>query len=287
MVVSEIGTTYGVVLAVGTGIFGVVAILAAMLYVYASMFNFEPADGDTPKAKSRKLRYLGQRLMVLFALGSAIALAIAYLLALFVIGTFARKDGYTVNWTYFVGVSIAAFVFGLLYAVFNRIEGYARRVCLGVLFAVPFLFFALAPITPSADKRNVLFGLAIVFEFFVFVFAVWFSGKYSPFIRLYGLIPAGLIFVAFVLYDTFFYIGFLNEASKAVVLDSRWQSQVPFFIADVLLFILTPLACIVLYRNKRATLLSGGGVEAGVAVGAAGAGVYAAVKSDIQGNVNL
>lgn len=286
MVVSEIGTSYGIVLVVGTAIFGVVALLATALYVYASLFNFEPAAGDSDKAKSRKLRYFGQRLMVMFGAAAAAALAIFYLFALFEIGTFVRKDGYIVNWTYFVGVALAAFCFGLLFAVFIRLEGYSRRVCLGVLLAVPFILFAVAPVTPSYDKRSVLFGIAIVFEAVAFLFAIWFSGKYSPFIRMYGLIPAGLAFIAFVLYDTFFFIGFLNEKSSAVVLNSRWEAQVGFLIADFLMFILAPIACVVLYRNKRAVLM-GGGVEAGVAVGPAGAGVYAAAASELRGNVSL
>lgn len=268
--------SYGNVLIAGTCLFGVVAFLGLGLFLFLSTINYEPVAGDDPRVAKRKERRVQQRLMVMFGTAANGILAAGYLFVLFKIGTLTRSDSYVINWSYFAFAAGAWFMLGLLHSVFFRLEGYARRVALAVLFALPPLLLALGPLSPSESKRDVCYGFAVALQFVSVAYIAWFEGVSGPLKRAYGIIPAGLVLVAFLLYDVFWFIGFLNEDNSAVVLTSRWNAQIAFLFADLLAMIGSAAAAIMLYRPLRlgAAMPT---VEAGFAAGPDGTALYADV----------
>lgn len=275
--------SFGDVLIAGTVTFGVFGVLAAAIFFYMSSFSYEKAKDDTVKERTHKNRRFAQRLMAMFGAAALGVLAAGYLFVLFKIGTLVRSDGQTVNWTYFAFASAAWFLLGLLHSIFFRLDGYSRRVTLGVLFLLPALLLALAPLSPHLDKRNVCFGFAVALQAVSLFFIFWFEGVAGPLKRLYGWIVAAGVLIAFILYDTFFYIGYLNETASAVVLSSRWNAQVAFLIADFLAFVVSAALAFWLYRPKRedeaaAAIAVLPSASAGLAVGPTGAGAYASVN---------
>lgn len=272
--------SYGDVLIAGTVTFGVFGLIGAALFFYMSSFNYEHESDDTPKERKHKNRRFAQRLMAMFGASALGVLAMGYLFVLFKIGTLVRSDGQTVNWSYFAFAAAAWFLLGLLHSVFFRLEGYSRRVALAVLFALSPLLLALAPLSPHDDKRDVCFGFAVAFQALSLFFIFWFEGIAGPLKRWYGWVAAAGVVLAFLLYDIFFYIGYLNEVSSAVLLTSRWNAQVAFLIADFLAFVVSAVAALWLYRPKRdgdeAAVLPT--AAAALAVGPGGAAGYASVN---------
>jgi len=270
--------SFGGVLIAGTVVFGVVGVLAAILYLYMSAFNYEVQPSDSEKEAVHKKRRFAQRMIALFGSAAAGVVALGYLFVLFIVGTFVRSDGYTVNWTYFSFLALAAGLVGLLHGYFFRLDGYSRRVTLGGMWAVAMVLLAVAPVTPHGSKRDLCFGVSVALQGLSLLYVFWFEGVHGPLKHLYGWLAAGPVVVAFALYDIFWFIGYLNEASSAVVFTSRWKVHLAFFFADLCMYVVSPVVAFLLYRPLRAThddAIELPTMDAGVSLGSTGAGAYA------------
>lgn len=271
--------SFGAVLITGTAFFGVLGLLAAALYIYMSSFSYELAAGDSEKDAVHKKRRFAQRMMALFGSSALLVVAFGYLFVLFKVGTFVRSDGYTVNWTYFSFLALAWMLLGLLHGYFFRLDGYSRRVSLGAMWAIAMVLLAVAPVTPHDSKRDLCFAVSVVLQALSLLYVFWFEGMHGPLKHLYGWLAAGPVLVAFVLYDTFWFIGYLNETSFGVVLTSRWKAHLAFLCADLCAFVLSSAAAFFLYRPLRARSADDESkpamLEAGApAAGSAGASFY-------------
>jgi hypothetical protein len=245
--------SFGDVLITGTVVYGVAAALAAVLYVYMSMFDYEEKASDDVKTTNLKKRRFIQRMMSFFGALALGAMGLGYLFVLFKIGTVVRSDGVTVNWSYFAFAAVAWSLLGTLHGYFFNLDGYSRRMALGGLWAAAMVLLAVGPLSPHGVKRDVCYGVSVALQAVSIAYLFWFQGKPRALLRIYGWIPAAFVLLAFLLYDVFWFIGYLNLNSSAVELTSRWKAHLAFFFADLCAFVISAVAAFMLYKPERAT----------------------------------
>jgi hypothetical protein len=243
--------------AIGAAWFGFFALAAFGYFVWLSSHSAVKRPEDTPAERCTKKRQIARRSISLLAAGAHLIMFGGYLFPLYEIGTFTRSDGARINWSYFAFNAAGWLLLGFAFSLYFWLRGNLLRVGFGAMIAAGFVLFAVAPLTPTAQKRDVCFGIAVALQGIAVAYAIWFGGRGGPLMRYRGWAVAVLLLIAFVLYDTFWYIGFLNEFRGAVQLTARWQSWAGFFPADALAYTFAIAAAGWMHRPKKSCKSAG------------------------------
>ena len=245
------GGEMGAVMITGASVFGLLCAAAIGYAVWMFSFDERIQANDDEAKRCRKNIAVARRNMGALIAAGLVPVFLAYLFTLFRVGNATRDDGVTVNYGYFAFISIAWFFLALLHSIYFWFEGNVLRILLGALWTGSMVMLAVGPLFHPHVKRELVFALAVVIQALSLLYIFWFEGVNGPLKRSRGWVAAAGVIAAFVLYDTFWFIGYLNETSSAVIVHTPWKSHLPFFFADICAFVVSVGLAMWLHRPKK------------------------------------
>lgn len=248
---SVYGAEMGAVLITGVVVYGVSFLASLVVTLWWNSMDQRIQEGDNSATQCMKKIAVARRVMLGLASAALLFVTLAYLLTLFRVGNATRDDGITVNYGYFAVLSVAWFLLALVHSVYFWFEGNVNRLVLGLIWAAAFAMLAVAPLFHPHVKRELVFGLSVALQGGSLLVILWAEGINGPLMRWRGWLAAFFVVAAFVLYDTFWFIGYLNEGSRSVIVHTPWKSQLPFLFADASAFIGSVLVALWFYKPKR------------------------------------
>ena len=249
------GNTLGVVLIIETIVWGLLMAAGGVIYVWLASKDERPRASDDRAAVCAKKVRVTRRQMMLYAAIAFAAMFLAALFTLFKIGTHVRPDdAISVNWTYLTLTAAAWVSLALLHGLYFWFPWFGQTAALAAIWGGIFLLLATAPLSTSNDKRDVLFGLAVGLQGLSLIYIIWFSGRWGPMWRWRGWATAAPVIVAFLLFDIFWYIGYLNAQRGATALGAPWETHLPFFIANLCALVVSAAVAAWTYKAKKSDI---------------------------------
>jgi hypothetical protein len=219
----------------GAALFGVDALAGLALLLWMAYTHYaRKMRGDAPPVACSKRRWRHRRTMAGFTAVAAGAMMFGYLCLQFRAGTYTR-DGLFNNWSYFACDAVAFFFLGLVLAVYFWVPDFLFRLIFAIGMALMGVVLCVASLSSVYAKRMLFFAFAPVLQVAAIAYLVWTGGPRGPIMRMRGWLVAAPIAVAFILYDVFWFLGYMNEPASIVQLNHRWQAHAGFLAADVLM----------------------------------------------------
>lgn len=251
---------YGTVVLVGLIISAVAGALAWLLHAWLTKFDISKQQWlhptlrtpvEEPEQARCERKILVKRRSITAVMGAAaFVLAITYLLVLFKLGKKPR-DGIEINWLYFAGLAITYALVGVVAAMYYWIKDGLHVIACSGFLAIAMICLSTGQLPGSHDQRWVLFGISVVLQaVFVLFITRWPDWK-GPMWTLRGWFAAAPMLVAFILYDTFWAIGYPNAPNgQSTVYNQRWIPQTSFLVADFLGVIAFGIVVYIFYRPR-------------------------------------
>ena len=177
---------------------------------------------------------------------------------IFRIGTVHRSGDPTrlVNYSYFaIGESVAFATMAMIMTMYYWYDSTSNAAILIVLSALWPVLFGVGALPTHSTQRVVLFSFALVVQVGVMVFN-FFAARpsFSWYMKLHGLVPQGILLVAYVLYDVFWYIGYNNAPQKEGPHENRrWVGQLVFLLAAFVAHMVLPAYQLWFYEAPKDT----------------------------------
>ena len=267
------GGSLGVVLIIEMIFWAAMLVVALAYTVWKFMKDERPATTDSREAICAKKVRIVRRDMSLYSTLAYGLMFVAALMTYYEIGTTERPNGVqVVNWTYLAFTSFAWAALAFLHALYFWFSFFGHTLALALAWWGSFALLAVGPLWVGSTSRDVFFGLAVALQGVSVGLVAFFSGHMGPLWRWRGWVTVIWVLLAFGLVDIFWYIGYQNAQTSATELNSRWKSQLPFFLANVSALVISAVAAAWTYKAKRAdidaTIAEMGGDARGAAAAA-------------------
>lgn len=249
------GGSLGAVLITEMIFWGVMFLIALIYTVWKFMQDERPAVTDSREAICAKKVRIVRRDMSLYSTLAYVLMFVAALMTYYEIGTTARPNGVqVVNWTYLAITAFAWAALGFLHALYFWFPFFGHTLALALAWWGSFALLAVGPLWVDSTSRDVFFGLAVALQGVSVGLVAFFSGYMGPLWRWRGWVTVVWVLLAFAVFDIFWYIGYQNAQTSATELNSRWKSQLPFFLANVSGLVISAAAAAWTYKAKRADI---------------------------------
>lgn len=239
-----------IVACIVTGVIGMV-FQALWFWIWFMLTPITGADDKSMVCAKLARRYRRQ----MCGLGAIACISLALVLAAMIVrlGTVHRSgDNRKVNFSYFaIGEAIAFVALGLSAGVFYWIQSTLNRWILAGMWLAWCVAFGLGALPTDENQRQFFFFFGIAFQVMSLVF-MWiasngFRGLMSV---LKGIIPLGMLLMCLVVYDIYWYIGYLNNHQVGLHDRTRWHAHLAWFMASLVAHVVVPAWWIWFYAAK-------------------------------------
>jgi hypothetical protein len=234
---------------------GTIGMLGVGLWLYMWTQLKKVMSSDSKEQACAKIAYRHQRQMAGLAGLANLLIAVVLAAMIMKMGTQRREaDNHKVNWSYFAIAEAGAFaLLAIAASIFYWFASALNAILLGGMWAIWCVLFGVASLNSGFNARLMLFIISVCIQCGSIAF-LWFASHTTEGMLtvLRGILPAGVLALCLVVYDTVWYVGYLNRPHPRLDINTRWEVQLALFITAAVAHVVVPLIWGYFYEPKKA-----------------------------------